>query len=100
MMLKVAGVAISGISLLGGFYAWDVSQREEAHVIILEETEEIRVASVQSDRELQLQTIELEIGLLQDRREREGQLSPDDQDRLNYLLKLREILREAQYTGV
>lgn len=93
MIWKILSVAIGAFSLIGGLYAWDVTQRDEDHAAL-------DMQSVAGDMELQFQTIELEIDLLQDRRERDGELSPNDQDRLNYLLKLREIIKEKQFEAV
>ncbi len=81
-------VVVALLTMFGGAYAWDSSQRQQTH-------EDMRTHVAMADIELDLRRIDLELKLLRTIEERRA-LTPDEQDRKNYLLTLRGILREKQ----
>jgi len=89
--LSIATI-ISLLTLIGGAYAWDFSQRQQTH-------QDMSTHVAMADIELDLQRINLELKLLRTIRERRP-LTPDEDDRLNYLIQLRGILREKQQREV
>jgi len=90
------GVVISGLALLGSGYAWDYNQRDAIHKEIESSLDqEIHAGNI----ELDLKAIELELKLYRTIEERRP-LTPDEQDRRDYLEKLREILLAEQLKKV
>lgn len=84
----VVAIAATVVSGAIAFWVWD--QGLEAH-----EHDTIKIQMVAGDVELDLQRVELELKLLRTIEERRA-LTADEQDRKDYLLSLRIILREQQ----
>ncbi len=88
----VVAIAATLISGAVAFWVWD--QGLEAH-----EHQTITTQMVAGDVELDLQRVELELKMFRMIEERRS-LTADEQDRKDYLLALRIILREQQKTKV
>lgn len=88
MNLAAVGTAVAVLGLGGGFYTWDLNQRQAVY-------ESLSAAQVAGDVELELARVNLELKLLRDIEERR-QLTPDEEDRRTYLLALREKLLDWQ----
>jgi hypothetical protein len=82
------GSLITVIPLVAGAALWYDGLQAAQH-------EQITAAQVASNVELDLQRVELELKLLRTIEERR-ELTPDEQDRLEYLKQLREVLIEEQ----
>lgn len=88
-MNKVSiAVVISGLTLLGAAYSWDLDRESKVH-------DGIRLDMVMGDVELDLQRVNLELKMLRTIKERRP-LTNDEQDREDYLKKLRMMLIERQ----
>ena len=88
----VVAVVATVVSGFVGFWVWDQGLEEHEHEILTQQ-------QVAGDVELDLQRVELELKLLRTIEERRP-LTADEQDRKDYLLALRMILREQQNTKV
>lgn len=88
MNFAAIGTVVAVLGLGGGFYTWDLSQREAVY-------ERLSAQQVAGDVELELARVNLELKLLRDIEERR-QLTADEEDRQAYLLALREKLLEWQ----
>lgn len=86
------GTLIAVVSAGAGGVAWYDDRKQAEHEVI-------EATQVAGDVELSLQTVNLEIKLLRTIQERR-ELTPDEKDRLSYLLALRTILIEEQRSKV
>lgn len=86
------GTLITVIPMLAGAALWYDTRMDGQH-------EQIQAQTVAADIELELQRIELELKLLRTIQERR-ELSPDEQDRKDYLEALREIIIGEQRGSV
>jgi hypothetical protein len=82
------GTLITVIPLLAGAALWYDNRQDTAH-------EQLNEQAMAGDIELDLQRIELELKLLRTIQERRP-LTPDEQDRKDYLESLREIIIAEQ----
>ena len=82
------GTLITVIPLVAGAVMWYDGLQAKAH-------DTITAQQVAANVELDLQRVELELKLLRTIEERR-ELTPDEQDRLDYLKQLREVLIEQQ----
>lgn len=82
------GTLITVIPMLAGAAIWYDTRSDEQH-------RELQAYTAQQDVELELQRIELELKLLRTIEERR-ELTPDEEDRKEYLEALREIIIEEQ----
>lgn len=93
------GTLITVIPLVAAASIWYDGRRDDQHGAIVAQVEESReFAASESYRksvDLELQAINLELKILRTIQERRP-LTLDEEDRLAYLVSLREILLEAQ----
>ena len=97
------GTGLACLTLLGSLYAYDQSLENDKHAEIELQLQEnfatVTAQMIAGDVELDLQRVELELKLLRTLEERR-ELTSDEQDRKDYLLELRRILREQQKNKV
>ena len=93
------GTALATLTLLGGLYAYDQGLENEKHEEIAISIQAVTAQMIAGDVELDLQRVELELKLLRTLEERR-ELTSDEEDRKQYLLELRKILREQQKNKV
>ena len=95
----VIGTALATLTMLGGLYAYDQSLEAAEHEEIQQTIATVTAQMIAGDVELDLQRVELELKLLRTLEERR-ELTSDEEDRKQYLIELRRILREQQKNKV
>ena len=94
--MKVAiPVVLTLIAMLAGGYVWEKGLQANEHKILADADATLNADIIAGDLELDLQRIELELKMLRNLEERRP-LTPDEQDRREYLEALRAILLTAQ----
>lgn len=93
------GAGLATLTLLGALYTYDQKLEDDEHQDIAAVISTVTDQMLAADVELDLQRVELELKLLRTIEERRP-LTPDEEDRKQYLLELRRILREQQQQKV
>ena len=94
MKIPIA-IALTLIAMLAGGYVWEKGLQADEHTILAEADDDLNAQIIAGGLESDIQRIELELKMYRSIEERR-ELTPDEQDRVDYLKGLRTILLVEQ----